>query len=196
MKNENIKIQKALAKFTCEQLLFEVHRRNNIFISSWWNRDHIQEYTGLPMEYHTNFIEYCNDISEGGESMDDLFDGWLESIKEKIHYFLVRLIYFRTVPLEVIRRRNPNTGAEVDLMSDGFLKEKYQSFLSQRLKICYDSINGIYPSIDLSYNKEDPDAEEIRDIISDLIDIFGSHRGNLKTHLEEEMQEEINDYFS
>ena len=173
--------QEVLANFTCEQLLFEVHRRNNIYISGWWNSDHIQEYTGLPKEYHTAFIKYCNDKAVGGE-LADAFEQWIESIKEELHSYLVYDWFFDIMAF----------GGCAEINSDS--PEKYRDFLSQRLEIIYDASLGVYPFIDLSYKKEDGNEEEIYDIIFDLITVFKPHHGNLVIHLEEKMQELINDY--
>lgn len=171
---ENEKMQEVLANFTCEQLLFEVHRRNNIYISGWWNSDHIQEYTGLPSEYHTAFIKYCNDKAVGGE-VGKAFEQWLEYIKEYLETYLV----------ESIAERYELTKDEADLFSDC-------------VQVDYDVELGFTPTL------ERPASEFARTTFWDsssylarkLTEICRPHQGNIKTYLEEAMQELINEYFS
>lgn len=181
MKNENEKMQEVLANFTSEELLREVHNRNNIYISGWWNSDHILDNTGLPKKYHKAFIEYCNK-SAIMEDLENAVEQWLESIKERLHNYLVSDWFFDIMAF----------GGCAEINSDS--PEKYRDFISQRLEIIYDADLGIYPFIDLSYNKDDGNEEQIYNIIFDLITVFKPYHGNLKTHLEEKMQELINDY--
>ena len=190
--NHNIK--KLLSKFrndrfftnfTSEELLNEVINRNDIYISSWWNSDHISDNTGLPRQYHNNFFSYCN-----RHPLDDIqlirepVEQWLESTKVDLHTYLVNDWFLDVMAF----------GGCAEVGSED--QEIYRDFLRQRLSIHYDNEFGFHPEIDLSYKKEDENVEEIQNIILDLINVFKPHQGNLKTHLEEKMQELIDDYLS
>ena len=171
------KMQEVLANYTSEELIHEVHRRNNIYISGWWNSDHILDNTGLPTQYHNAFFSYCNKYPlEDNRDIREPVEHWLESAKEDIKAIIMD--WFNSTTQHVYNNL------------------KLFDFIDSRLEICYEDDLRFYPFIDLSYKKEDGDAEDIQNTIFDLITVFKPHQGNLKTHLEEKMQELINEYFS
>lgn len=176
-------ITNLLQNFTSEQMLFEIHRRNDIFIEGWYNSNHIFENTQLPKEYHNHFIKYCNDNAIC-EKLEDSIEEWLEFVKEELHRELICDWFFDYMAF--------GGCAEINHESP----ELFRDFISERTEICYEDNLGLYPFIDLSYKKEDGDAKEIQNMILDLCDVFKPHQGNLKTHLEEIMQEKINEYFN
>lgn len=88
MKNENEKMQEVLANFTSEELLYEVHKRRDIYIEGWYNADHINENTDLPMQYCLPFIKWAGD-KHICDDLESAVEQWLDYKKEELAEFAI-----------------------------------------------------------------------------------------------------------
>ena len=159
MKNENEKTQEVLASYTSEELLYEVHKRQDVYISGWYNADHINKRTGLQSQYCPVFIKWAGDIYHEGD-VELAVERWVDIMKSRI------------------KQHVDKTFAEG-------LDDKFKNLYS----IEYDADLGFYPELDNYFFSSTYDILRINMIVQ-----YKPHQGNIKTYLEEAMQEFINDY--
>jgi hypothetical protein len=69
-----------LSGYTSEELLYEVHKRRNIYIEGWYNAYYINKYTGLPMQYCDVFIKWDYDTACDGD-LEVAVEQWLDKMK-------------------------------------------------------------------------------------------------------------------
>lgn len=189
MKNENIKVKNTygfirncnneelkelLKHFSSEQLLKEVHNRNDIFMEGWYNIDDINNNTELPEYLCKHMIKYCND-NHIFEPLEDAIDQWSNEVKEQLEECLA----------ESIAERYELTKEESDLFADC-------------VQVDYDVELGFTPTLERPASEFAGTTfwDSSSDLVRKLTEICKPHQGNIKTYLEEVMQEIINEYFS
>lgn len=159
-----------LSSFTSEELMRELHNRKDVYFEGYYFEENLIE-RGLAKEYHKAFITKCND----GNPVDDAIDCWINDSKK----------YFETYLAESIAERYELSKEEADLFSDC-------------VQVDYNVELGFTSTL------KRPASEFARTtfwnsssyLARKLTEICRPHQGNIKTYLEEAMQELINEYFS
>lgn len=185
MKNEDVKVKNTygfirncnyrelkelLKHFSTEQLLQEAHNRKDVYFEGYYFEEHLIE-RGLAKEYHKAFITKCND----GNPVDDAIDCWINDSKE----------YLETYLAESIAERYELSKEEADLFSDC-------------VQVDYDVELGFTPTLERQASDFAGTTfwDSSSDLARKLTEICKPHQGNIKTYIEEVMQELINEYFS
>ena len=165
IKNENEKTQEVLANFTSEDLLYEVHKRRDIYIEGWYSPEHINNNTDLPMHYCLPFIKWAGD-KHICDDLESAVDQWLSYTKDALK-------------------------TEIEWHFSGARWEELHKNFHDMYSIEYDRDSGF--RAELKNDFFNVCSSELR---ADLIDYYEPYQGNIKTYLEEKMQEWINEYFS
>jgi len=154
-----------LSTLSSEELLHEVHKRRDIYIEGWYNADHINENTGLPMHYCLPFIKWAGD-KHISDDLESAVEQWLSYTKDALK-------------------------EEIEGHFSGARWEELYKNFHDMYSIEYDCDLGFYP-----YISQELFLDKYIELRVDLRNYYEPHQGNIKTFLEDIMNEWINEYFS
>ncbi len=136
-----------LSKFSSEELIGEVYKRKDIFISEWYTKDRLPELIDIHEPYIDCFLRMKS--GERSEMLNDIWEQWKKDLEQEL-------------------------GDVIEQWTDRYP-------YAFHIDLEYSQELGFYAT----YNGDPTD---------EMYETFRPHQGNLKTHIEDELQEVINKY--
>jgi hypothetical protein len=159
-----------LSNFSSEELLYEVYKRKDVYLENYYFKEHLID-RGIGKEFHKQFITDFTD----GMQVDEAIECWKSSKQKELEIYLS----------ESIAQHYNLSKEEADLFSDC-------------VQVDYDVELGFTPSLERPASEFAGTTfwDSSSELARKLTEICKPHQGNIKTYLEEKMQELINEYFN